>query len=140
VADVVGWFTDASSTAGGALFNGITPNRIADTRADPQFHVGNNTTLGSFGTIVIPVRGTLNVPPGATGAVLNVAVTDTAAASNLTVYPGAAALPNAADINWLPGVTRSNLVPVKLGPDGTIQIHNYQGAVDVIVDVLGWYG
>src|SRR5207248_753331 len=119
------------SSSGGLLFSGLSPpNRIADTRA--AFHVGTNTTLGAFSTITVPVTGTVGVPAGAKGAVLNVAVTNPTAASNLVVYPSDASLPTAADINWLPGVTRSNLVPVKLGAgDGAIKIENYQGNVDV---------
>jgi hypothetical protein len=140
IADAVGYFTDATATATtGTTFTGITPNRIADTRAG-QFHVGANNTLGDQSTITVPVAGTTGVPAGAKGVVLNVAVTNTAQPSYLIAFPSDTAAPNAADINWLPGVTRSNLVPVKLGADGGIKIHNYQGAVDVIVDVLGWYG
>jgi hypothetical protein len=71
--------------------------------------------------------------------VLNVAVTNTSAASDLRVYPSDSPVTNTADINWLPGVTRSNLVPVKVGPDGAVKIENDQGNVDVVIDVLGWF-
>jgi hypothetical protein len=53
--------------------------------------------------------------------------------------PADAPITNTADINWLPGVTRSNLVPVKLSAGGAVNIENDQGNVDVIVDVLGYY-
>jgi hypothetical protein len=32
-----------------------------------------------------------------------------------------------------------NLVVVKLGPDGAIQIFNAAGLVDAVVDISGWY-
>src|SRR5262249_5076240 len=50
VADAVGYFTDASAAAGaGSTFSGMTPVRIADTRAG-QFRIGPNDTLGDFST------------------------------------------------------------------------------------------
>jgi len=61
IADVVGWFSD-SSPSGGALFNGITPKRIADTRPQPNFHVGPNATLGDYSTVTVQVAGTPGVP------------------------------------------------------------------------------
>jgi hypothetical protein len=137
VADAVGYFTDGTMS-GGSTFNGVTPVRIADTRADQQFHVGPNTTLGPDGTITISVAGVAPVPADAKAVVLNVAVTNTTQPSFLTVYPQDPR-PTTADINWLPGVTRSNLVPVQVGPDGGLRLFNFQGNVDVVVDVLGYY-
>jgi hypothetical protein len=141
VADVVGYVTDGTAAAGvGSLFTGLLPpTRLADTRSAPQYHVGANSTLGPSTTITVPVAGVGVVPSNAKGVVLNVAVTNTTAQSDLVVYPSTSPLPTAADINWLPGVTRSNLVPVKLGTDGAIKIVNDQGNVDVVVDVLGYY-
>ena len=50
-------------------------------------------------------------------------------------------LPTAADQNWLPAHTRSNLVVVKLGANGTIKLRNAgNGSTDFVVDLVGWYG
>jgi hypothetical protein len=35
--------------------------------------------------------------------------------------------------------TVANLVVVKLGSDGAVQVYNAKGSVDVVVDVSGWY-
>jgi hypothetical protein len=79
-----------------------------------------------------------STPPAA--VVINVTVTSTTAASVLTVYPDLTTRPNASDLNWVAGWTRANLVVVKLGTDGKIAIHNGSGSVNVIVDVVAWFG
>jgi hypothetical protein len=139
VVDAVGWFSDATvaPNSGGTIFTALTPVRAVDTR-NPQ-RVNDPTTLGDFSTITVHLAGANGVPSNARAVALNVAVTNTTQPSNLRVFPSNQPPPNAADINWLPGVTRSNLVLARLGSDGSINIENYQGKVDVIVDVLGFY-
>jgi hypothetical protein len=81
---------------------------------------------------------TATVPPKA--VVLNVTVTNTTAASFLTVYPSDATTPpTASDLNWIATLTVPNLVVVKLGADGRIALYNLAGSTDVIADVVGWY-
>jgi hypothetical protein len=142
VADVGGWFTDGSdATATGGQFSGLTPARILDSR----FGQGTTSAVGANGLIYVQVAGlgsvpamTATVPPKA--VVLNVTVTNTTAASFLTVYPSDAAnRPTASDLNWTGGLTVPNLVVVKLGADGKIAIYNLAGSTDVIADVVGWY-
>ncbi len=43
------------------------------------------------------------------------------------------------DLNWTAGLTVPNLVVVKVGADGKIDIYNLAGSTDVIADVVGWY-
>jgi len=137
VADVVGWFTDGSVALGGSEFVGVTPARILDTRASSK--------LGPAASFVLPVAGQAGVPSmGAgvppTAVVLNVTVTNPSTASYLTIWPDGSARPTTSDLNFVPGLTVANLVVVKLGPSGSIDIFNGAGATDVIVDVVGWYG
>jgi hypothetical protein len=142
IVDVGGWFTDGSdATATGGQFTGLTPARILDTR----FGQGTSGAVGANVPVIVQVAGqgsvpamTATVPPRA--VVLNVTVTDTTAASFLTVYPSdAASRPTASDLNWTAGLTAPNLVVVKLGADGKIAIYNLAGSTDVIADVVGWY-
>jgi hypothetical protein len=72
-------------------------------------------------------------------AVLNVTVTNTGKSSFLTVWPTTATRPTASDLNWVANQTMPNLVVVKLGADGAVQVFNAAGSVDVVVDVSGWY-
>jgi hypothetical protein len=78
------------------------------------------------------------VPP--TAVVLNVTVTNPTAASYLIVWPDGTTRPLASDLNWPAGATVPNLVVVKLGADGAIDLFNGYGTTDVVVDVMGWYG
>jgi hypothetical protein len=138
---VGGWFTDGSdATATGGQFTGLTPARILDSR----FGQGTTSAVGANGLITVQVAGqgsvplmTATVPPKA--VVLNVTVTNTTAASFLTVYPSDAPRPTASDLNWTAGLTVPNLVVVKLGADGKIALYNLAGSTDVIADVVGWY-
>ena len=120
----------------------LTPARVLDTRDGTG---GYSAPLGAGQTIVATVAGTggvpamnATVPPSA--VVLNVTATDTTGASYLTVWPDGAARPNASDLNWIAGLTVPNLVVVKLGSDGKIQLYNPVGSTNVIIDVVGWYG
>ncbi len=138
IVDVNGWITDNTSTAG-VTFTGSTPTRIMDTRA--ASHVGPYTTpfLGNV-TRSLTIAGDGTVPANATGVVLNVTVTDTTAASYLTVFPGdLGSPPVVSDLNWAAGRTIPNLVVVKLGSNGAINLYNLAGSTDVVVDVVGWY-
>ncbi len=149
VVDVNGWFTDSSSGGTGQLFSGFAPSRIADTRSNSnEPYAGQTLGSGMNGdptsTLRMQVSGTggvpaMSAPKPPTSVVLSVTVTDTTQPSFLTVFPGGSSLPLASDLNWTPGQTISNLVVVKLGPDGTVSFFNHSGSTDVVVDVVGFY-
>src|SRR6266550_1696087 len=142
VVDVGGWFTDGSdANASGGQFTGLAPDRILDTRT------GNGgvpiAPLRANSTLIFSVAGRGGVPlvgssAPATAVIVNMAVTNTTAASYAIVYPSDASQPIASDLNWAPGQTVPNLVVVKLSADGKIAIYNGFGSTDVIVDVLGY--
>jgi IPT/TIG domain/Fibronectin type III domain len=143
IADVGGWFTDGVAATAGSRFVGVTPARILDTRDGtggvPIARLGANAsmavTVAGRGGVPLMTAGT---PP--TGVVLNVTVTNPSAGSYLTVWPDGASKPLASDLNYGPGLTVPNLVVVKLGSNGMIDLYNAFGSVDVIIDVVGWYG
>lgn len=148
VIDVNGWYGDGTGTSStGSTFTGITPTRICDTRADQPGVAtnqcnggGTGLALGSGQTMTIQVASTGGaVPAGATGVVVNVAVTGTTAASFLTVWPSDVTRPTVSDLNWAAGETVPNLVVVKLSSSGQITVFNNSGSTDVIVDVVGYY-
>ncbi|TMK83256.1 MAG: hypothetical protein E6G57_16110 [Actinobacteria bacterium] len=87
------------------------------------------------------VAGAGGVPAsGATAVVLNVTAVAPSAASFLTVYPSDVGRPVASNLNFPPGVNIPNLVVVKVGSDGNVDVYNDQGNVDVVFDVVGWFG
>jgi hypothetical protein len=123
----------------GGTFHSLSPSRILDTR-DGTGGVPSRP-IGPGGTLSVQVAGRGGVPATAVSAVvLNVTVTDTTAASFLTVYPTGVARPLVSNLNWAPGQTVPNLVTVALGQGGQLDIFNLAGSTDVIFDVAGWVG
>ena len=143
IADVSGWFTDASMGTG-SVFTGVTPVRVLDTRSGIG---GYSSPIGSGSTIVLTAAGwggvplmtsTSPVPP--TAVVLNVTVTNPSAGGYLTLFPDGAAQPSTSDLNFVAGQTIPNLVVVRVGSNGRLDIFNAAGTANVIADVVGWYG
>jgi hypothetical protein len=79
------------------------------------------------------------IPANASAVVANATVTDTTAASYLSIFPDKTTRPTASDLNWSPGETVPNLVVAKLGLDGAWSLYNSQGTTNAISDVEGWY-
>ena len=135
IADVGGWFTDATSTVGGARFSGVVPKRLLDSRTP------------GIGPLYAPniylfqlVDASNNPVTGVSAVVMNVTVTNPSAPSYLTLWPDGPALPSVSDLNYVAGQTVPNLVVVKLGNNATIDLYNAQGHTDVIMDLVGYYG
>ena len=72
--------------------------------------------------------------------VLNATVAEPSRNSYLTVYPSDVGLPTASNVNFVPGQTVPNLVTVKVGADGRVNVYNASGQTHVIFDIVGWYG
>jgi serine protease len=71
------------------------------------------------------VAGQGGVPAtGATAAVLNVTATNTTARSYLTLYADGESEPLTSNLNWCAGETVANLVTVRLGPTGIVEVAN----------------
>lgn len=147
----------------GSVYYGLTaPARIADTRP------GSNepysfSTLGSLSILDIfvpsdafpppPLSGGGFAPSDFTGVDVNVTI-DTqnlagAAASFLTVFPAQAGIGLAqllahpsSDMNWVPGEIISNgdlVASIASFPFTSLDVFNWAGNVDVIVDVYGYF-
>jgi outer membrane protein assembly factor BamB len=130
VVDLEGYFAPPSGTAGGEV--ALTPARITDTRS--------GSALGAGASLDIQVTGAGGVPAtGVSAAVLNVTVTNTTAASFLTVWPQGAARPTASNLNWGAGQTVPNRVIVPVSATGKVSVYNQFGTTDVIVDVSGYF-
>ena len=132
VADVAGWFGDAG--AAGGLFTPVSPARLLDTRT-------GGGALGPAGTVGLQATGRGGVPAsGVSAVVLNVTVTEPTALSFLTAWPAGAARPLASNLNYATGQTVPNLVVVKVGAGGVVNLFNYAGTTHVVADVAGWFG
>jgi hypothetical protein len=136
VVDVQGWFP-----AGNAI-TGINPARLLDTR--PGYttidHQAEATgPVGTGDTRHLIVAGRAGIPATASAVALNVTVTNPTSSSFLTVHPTGVSRPNAANLNFTPNLTISNMVIAKIGSGGQIDLYNLTGSTDVVVDALGWF-
>jgi hypothetical protein len=139
--DVDGYFS-----ASGAQFTALSsPARVCNT----QF--GNTSDAGCTEGLV-PAGGTLNIDvTGIDGIpvlgaahspvaiVANVTAVNASATTFVTVYPGLTSRPTASDLNVTSFWPVPNLVVVEVGSDGTINLFNAAGNVNLIIDVLGYY-
>jgi len=136
IADVNGWFTDASTQIGGTDFTGISPTRIIDTRTA-------NWGLGPLqgGTeYLIQLLDSHGAPlTGVSAIVVNATATNTTAPGYLTIWPNTITLPVASDLNFLAGQTVPNLIVLQLGAGATFRIYNAAGNTDVAMDLVGFY-
>ena len=103
---------------------------------------GTGTTaapLGGGETRALQVAGQAGIPADAVAVALNVTVTEPTAAGYVTVWPAGAAMPTASNVNFVAGQTVANMVTVGLGTGGQIDLFNFAGDSQVVVDVTGWY-
>ncbi len=118
--------------------NPVTPARILDTRngtGAPQ------APLGEGNPLTLQVTGRGGVPAsGVSAVVMNVTAVQGTSPSYLTVWPADVSQPLASNLNFAPGEDIPNLVTVGLSPSGQVKIYNHLGSVDVVADVVGWYG
>jgi hypothetical protein len=129
---------DAALPAGASNFH-ILPKavRLADTR-ERNSRYPFSTILTANKHIRVKVGGENGVPATASAAVLTVTAVNFAAASHVTCWPTGETLPVASNLNLAPGAVTANLVTVKLGTAGSVDVISH-ALGHLIVDVLGYY-
>jgi uncharacterized protein YkwD len=138
VADVNGWFPT------GAGFGPAGPVRLVDTRpAEPQGAIPvAKQRLGGLGRILrVDVTGVAGVADAASMVSLNVTAVAPATAGFVTVYPCAhagVAPPLAASVTFAAGDVVPNAVITPVSADGGVCLYA-STALDVVVDVAGWF-
>ena len=125
LADVVGWFTDATAPAStSGLFIAVTPQRLLDTRG------GNALPAGGTRSLAIGIAE-------ATAVVLNVTATNADAPGYITIW-GGGPQPNASNLNIdTPGQTIPNHATTPTGA-GTVQFYS-DNTTDLLADITGYY-
>jgi hypothetical protein len=136
IVDVLGWFPSAGD------FRPLTPARAMDTRDAPTID-GKFRNTGSFGpgesrSLIVGGRG--GVPTSGVSAVaLNVTAVNPTASGFLTVFPTGSARPTASNLNFVSAEVVPNMVISPVDSLGRVQLFNFGGRTDIVVDVLGWF-
>jgi PKD repeat protein len=116
------------------VFVPVGPTRILDTRTGqgaPKAHVGPG------GVVHLKVNGAGGVA-NATSVLLNVTATSSTTSGYVTAYPDGAKRPTASTLNYRKGQTVANLVTVPVASNGTVDLFNSAGSVDLVADVEGY--
>ena len=115
----------------------LTPARLLDTRTGEG---GNIVPLNTGVFTELNVVGVGGVPPtGVTAVVMNVTVTSPTWFGFITAWPSGEPQPVVSNINFVPGQTVPNLVTVKVGANGKVNLFNSFGSTDIIADIAGYY-
>jgi hypothetical protein len=134
IVDVMGWFTPEPA----AGFTPLVPARLLDTRRGLG---APKQRLRGGATIELPAAGRGGVPAtGADAVVLNVAAVAPTASGYLGVWPTGVARPTISNLNYDRGRNVANLVICKLGRDGKVSLYGHAGELDVVADVVGYFG
>jgi hypothetical protein len=132
----------AAASAGEVVYGGgdlqaVVPSRVLDTRSGigaPRARVGPGSTLA------LRVTGVGTLPATGVGAVvLNVTGVSPTSSTYVTVWPAGAPRPTVSSLNLEPGQVVPNLVVVKVGRGGVVNLYNRSGALDLVADVTGWF-
>ncbi|MBB5870908.1 hypothetical protein F4553_004287 [Allocatelliglobosispora scoriae] len=134
IVDIVGYFDDGILD-GGLRFQPAPPTRIADTRSG----FGGAGTLG--GNTIKKITPAMTVAWADTRAlVMNVTAVAPSKSTYLTLWPAEVAglpKPTVSNLNPVAGQTVANASITVIGPNRGINIYNYNGSTNVIVDVVG---
>jgi|GEM_PF-2189115 len=120
-----------------SYFVPLTPARVLDTRNG----IGGNVYPIAEDTLTeVRVTGVGGVPlADVTAVVMNVTATDALGNGYITAWPSGEPRPLVSNINFVPGQTVPNLVTVKVGANGRVNLYNSAGFTNLIADVAGYY-
>ncbi len=130
LADVFGYFS-----SNGDQLRATPPRRVLDSR----YGIGFDGPVGPGRSVRLALGGSGAVPNTATAVVMNVAATEVAGPSFVSVWPSGEDDPGTSNLNLAPGQTVANLVICRLGEGGALTIANEIAECEIIADVLGYF-
>jgi hypothetical protein len=137
IADIAGWFGTGGAHTDGAGFAGVVPERLMDSRNG----IGGPASRFAAGeTRSVQVAGVAGIPRNAESVVVNITMTGADRIGFVTAFPDGQPVPDASNVNVVPGGVRANTAVVKVGAGGRIALQVAETGADVIVDVLGSFG
>ena len=134
IVDVQGYF----SARPDVVFTSVTPTRVLDTR-DGTGIVGSRPTRPARGSVIeLQITGANGVPDDAKAVLLNVTITEASGPGFVTAWPCGRPRPVASFLNFVRGVDRANLTPVRIGDGGKVCLYVHEGT-QVVADLNGYY-
>ncbi len=135
IADLVGYHPST------AAYVPTAPERLLETRSTEaggqKGYTGTTPAAGQTITLDVTQVGSNAVPNDASAVFLNVTAANTTGSGWVTAYPCGSPRPNTSNVNLIPGVVRANLVPVKVGTNGTVCLFVSAGT-DLVADLQGY--
>ncbi|MGW7423033.1 PKD domain-containing protein [Streptomyces sp. NPDC054813] len=129
--------TDTTRATVGPAYVAVSPKRVLDTRSGTG---APKRKVGPGGVVRLKVLGVGGIPAsGVTAVTMNVTDADATASSYVTAYPHGTSRPTASNLDFTAGRTNPNLVTVRVGTDGYVDLYNARGHVDLIADVQGYF-
>ncbi len=129
----------AAVEPGASFFESLSPTRLCDTRSRPGQPFGYGYERIGDTMIRVRVAGNGSVPADGVAAVLTVTGVSFGTDNWMSVFPAGEPFPGTSNVNFSPYDSAvANLVTVKLGAGGAVDILSSQGC-EVIVDVAGVY-
>jgi hypothetical protein len=140
LADVVGWYTDATAPIGlDGLFIANNPTRVIDTRPG-ALHIGPNGPIPANSSFAFDPTSAAStaIPAGVpkVAVVANITATQAGGSGYLTAYPDGTAPPTASVVNYRAGVDVADSAIVPLNANKA-RIYTYADT-HVLVDAVGF--
>ena len=121
-------------------FVGVTPCRVADTRGNGFTGAYGPPSLVANADRNFTIVGQCGIPNGASAVSFNFAALNVGGAGDLRVFPAGGTVPLVSTMNYnanTPNIANAAVVP--LGSGGAITVRADAVAVDLIIDVNGYY-
>ncbi len=121
-------------------FIGVTPCRVADTRGNGFGGAYGPPSLVANANRDFVIVGQCGIPTAAKAVSFNFAALNVFGAGDLRVFPAGGGLPLVSTLNYnasTPNIANAAVVP--LGTGGAITVRADAVAVDLIIDVNGYY-
>ena len=113
-------------------FHSLPPCRLYDTRSGPgRFQPGEIR--------VLTLAGSCGIPTGARAAAINVTAVNPSANGHFAIFPTGGGSGGTSTLSFSAGRPRANGVVLSLSAQGAITVQAAGAAVDLILDVSGWF-
>jgi hypothetical protein len=121
-------------------FIAVTPCRVADTRGNGFTGTYGPPSLVANATRNFTITGQCGIPAGAAAVSFNFGALNVGGAGDLRVFPAGGGVPLVSTLNYnasTPNIANGAVVP--LGTGGAITVQADAVAIDLIIDLNGYY-